>query len=107
MVTELVTFKMERSFLKEVDLVVKEMNYQNRTEFIRNAIREKMEDARKKRMLEALTRLRGSVKKKTSDKELHRIREEVAQEMFREAKQHLLVSGQGRRRIGAESPYRE
>ena len=43
MATELVTFKMEHNFLEEVDKTVKTAGFQNRTEFIRNALREKIE----------------------------------------------------------------
>jgi Arc/MetJ-type ribon-helix-helix transcriptional regulator len=98
MVTELVTFKMDRQFLREVDRLVKELNYQNRTEFIRNALREKLEEAQKARALAQLKKTYGMGKKyHTTDKELHRIREEVARQMFAEAKQRLRVSGKGRR----------
>ena len=40
MTTEMITLKLERKFLKEVDAVVSQNGYQNRTEFIRNALRE-------------------------------------------------------------------
>ena len=47
MVTEMITLKLEKGFLKEVDKTVKERGFHNRTEFIRNALRENMNEARK------------------------------------------------------------
>ncbi len=41
MTTEMITVKMENKFLEDIDSIVKREGYQNRTEFIRNALREK------------------------------------------------------------------
>jgi metal-responsive CopG/Arc/MetJ family transcriptional regulator len=40
---KLMTFKISESLLKEMDKISKEHHYSNRTEFIRTAIREKIE----------------------------------------------------------------
>ena len=42
---ELVTFKLEEKFLKKVDETAKKNGFSNRTDFIRDALREKMEGA--------------------------------------------------------------
>ncbi|MBT4174497.1 ribbon-helix-helix protein, CopG family [archaeon] len=40
---KLMTFKISESLLEEMDKISKEHHFSNRTEFIRNAIREKIE----------------------------------------------------------------
>jgi len=80
MVTELVTFKMEQKFLQEVDNTVKNSDFQNRTEFIRDALREKLEEVKLKQAMISLGKHRGKASKKTSDKERARIRDDVFKE---------------------------
>ena len=81
MVTEMISMKLEDSFLKAIDSVVKKEGYQSRTEFIRTALREKVEAYRLKRDIMELSRLKGASKKKTTDKELERIREKAFEEI--------------------------
>jgi len=78
--TDLVTFKMEHNFLKDIDKVVKKEGYQNRTEFIRSALREKLEKTKLKEAMESIAHLKGASKKKTSDEDLHKIRAKVFEE---------------------------
>ena len=80
MVTEMITLKLEDRFLKEIDSIVKTENYQNRTEFIRAALRDKVETVEMKRFREELTKLKGSAKKKVSEEEYERVREQVFEE---------------------------
>ena len=67
MATEMITVKMEDKFLKEVDSVVKKEGYQNRTEFIRNALREKIEQVKLKEAMIEIAHLKGASKKRTSN----------------------------------------
>ena len=80
MATELVTFKMEHDFLEDVDKTAKSAGFQNRTEFIRNALREKVEEVKLKQAMMTLSKLRGKAPRKTTDKERAKIREKVFQE---------------------------
>ena len=48
MTTDMITVKLEDTFLKNIDETVKKEGYQNRTEFIRAALREKIEEAKLK-----------------------------------------------------------
>ena len=70
MATEMITLKLEDSFLDNIDNIVKKEGYQSRTEFIRNALREKVESSKLKEAMIELSKLKGASKKKTSDKEL-------------------------------------
>lgn len=81
MATELVTFKMEHKFLQEVDKTSKEAGFQSRTEFIRNALREKVEEAKLKKAMMEIAHLKGASKKKTTDEELHRAREKLSEQL--------------------------
>jgi Arc/MetJ-type ribon-helix-helix transcriptional regulator len=89
MVTEMITLRLEQEFLKEVDEVVKENNFQSRTELIRTALRTQIEEARMKKAIKQISKLRGSSKTITTDKDLERTRIKVGNEVFNETdKQH-------------------
>jgi Arc/MetJ-type ribon-helix-helix transcriptional regulator len=79
----MITLKMDSKFLGEIDGIVKSENYQNRTEFIRAALRKEVDEEKKKETMVALAKLRGSVKTKTSPEEYERIREETFEELMR------------------------
>ncbi|MFH1849985.1 MAG: ribbon-helix-helix domain-containing protein [archaeon] len=83
MATEMITVKLDPKFLRDIDSVVKRSGYQNRTEFIRNALREKVEAAKMKEAMMQLANLKGSSESKTSNEELEKIREKVFKEHFR------------------------
>ncbi|MBI3032474.1 hypothetical protein HYY69_03295 [Candidatus Woesearchaeota archaeon] len=74
MTTDMITLKLDRIFLKEVDSVVKEFGFQNRTEFIRNALREKLDEAKMKKAILELSSLKGVAKKKISVEQYEHIR---------------------------------
>lgn len=80
MPAELVTFKMDKNFLEEVDSVAKTSGFQSRTEFIRNALREKVDELRLKQAMMTLSKLKGKPTVKTTDEEREKIRERVFRE---------------------------
>lgn len=86
MATDMITLKLDDTFLKDIDAVVQKNGYQNRTEFIRNALREKLEETKLKEAMLQIAHLKGASKKKTSDEELHRIREKVFDEFDKRLK---------------------
>ncbi len=80
MTTEMISLKLDSEFLKDIDNTVKKGRYHNRTEFIREALRvkvnkEELNEARKK-----LDKIRGSLKSNMSDEEFERLREKAALE---------------------------
>jgi len=81
MTTEMITLKLDDKFLGDIDMVVKKDRYHNRTEFIREALRDKLEEARYKKCLAELAHLRGASTKKTSSKEYEEIRRKAFQEL--------------------------
>ena len=74
MATEMITLKLEDKFLKAVDDVVEKEGYQNRTEFIRNALREKLDEIKMKKAMLELARLKGAARKKISAEEYEKAR---------------------------------
>lgn len=68
---ESISLKLEENLLKEIDRNLVKNRYSTRTEFIRDAIRNKLSDLEKDNMLKALANLRGSSKRKTTDEQLH------------------------------------
>jgi Arc/MetJ-type ribon-helix-helix transcriptional regulator len=74
MVTEMITLKLESKFLGDIDGVVKKEGYQSRTEFIRNALREKVEESKLNEAMISIAHLKGSVGKKTTKEKYEKIR---------------------------------
>ena len=74
---ETISLKMEESLLKEIDEKLTKHRYSTRTEFIRDAIREKLSDLEKEKLLKIVAKLRGSSKRKTTDEQLHNAREKA------------------------------
>lgn len=86
MATEMITVKLEDRFLDNIDSIVKKEGYQSRTEFIRNALREKVEASKLKEVMAELSHLKGASKKKTSDEKLESIRERAFEEIDKKFK---------------------
>ena len=84
---EIVTFKLHGNILKKIDGLLNKMNFSNRTEFIREAIRDKINDIETEIFIRKLDKFRGSAKVKVSNKRLREIRKEV----FREHAERLGV----------------
>lgn len=78
---ETISLKLEDGLLTEVDHKLSKHRYSTRTEFIRDAIREKLSDLEKDEILRSLAKLRGSSKRKTSDEQLHAAREKAFEQL--------------------------
>lgn len=74
---ETITIKMEDNLLEEIDQKLENHRYSTRTEFIRDAIREKLSELEKEEVLKNLAQLRGSSKRRTSDDDLHKAGEKA------------------------------
>ena len=86
MATEMITLKLEGTFLHDIDEIVQKEGYQNRTEFIRSALRAKVDESRMKAAMMEIAHLRGASEKKTSAKGLEKAREEAFKELGRRLK---------------------
>ena len=67
---------------KEIESVIKK-DYGTKTDFIREAVRDKIKELRKEKALELLAKNFGKSKKKVSDKELEKAREIVGKRFLK------------------------
>lgn len=72
---ETISLKMESELLNKIDSNLKKNNYSTRTEFIREAIRNKLTALEKEEIIRKLTEFKGSLKGKA------RMSEEEAREL--------------------------
>lgn len=80
---ESITIKVDEAMAKEIEKAMKPL-YSTKTEFIREAIREKITKAEKEELLRKVMALKGSVKTKTSMAEIRKIKEEAWKEYAKE-----------------------
>ncbi len=74
---ETVSIKLDARFLKELEGIIKNYRYSTKTEFIREAIRDKIDEIEKRKMLKSIDKLFGSSKHKTTDEGLHKARKKL------------------------------
>ena len=83
---ESITIKVEDHLAKEIDLAMNP-DYSTKTEFIREAIRDKLKSIRKEKSIDELRKYLGKAKTKTSYEEEREIRKKVGKDfakMFNE-----------------------
>ena len=79
-IMETISFKLQEGILKKIDGLLRALHFNNRTEFIREAIRDKLNEAEKEKAVSELKKLMGTAKAHISDERHEQIREEVAKE---------------------------
>jgi Arc/MetJ-type ribon-helix-helix transcriptional regulator len=82
---ESITIKLPKEMVKEIDKAVNG-NYGTKSEFVRDALRNKLEEERKKRLMVWAKEYRGFFKTNTSDEDLEKIKEKAAKEFFKKRK---------------------
>lgn len=75
---ETVTFKLHEKILKKIDELLRPLNFSNRTEFIREAVRDKLNQIETEKFMKRLAQHKGTAKVKISDEKLKEIKEDVA-----------------------------
>ena len=81
---ETITVKFEDDFVHSIERVMKRNRYFTKSEFIREAIREKVKELEKEEALSKIRKIYGSSKKKTTDEELHKIGDKAFEEIKKE-----------------------
>lgn len=81
MATEMITLKLDDKFLDDIDGIVKKEGYHNRTEFIRNALREQVNKAKMKQTIMELAHLKGKSNRTISNKEYEQARKKAFEEL--------------------------
>ena len=79
---ETVTVKFQEDVLKRIDSSISEHNFNSRTEFIRDAVRDKLVELSRDDLIEAFLKFRGKAKKKTTYEENKKTKEIVSNELM-------------------------
>ena len=77
---ETVCIKIDEDFAKAIEKHMKKNHYTTKTEFFREAARNTLKKKEIQEALKNIKRYYGSSKTKTTDEDLHRVREELAKE---------------------------
>lgn len=78
---EVLNIKIEKGIIKDIDKSLKKYRYSTRSEFVRDAIRQKLTDLEKEELMKAAAKARGSSRHKTTDKQIHETRERLAKQL--------------------------
>lgn len=78
---ETVCIKLEEQIAREIDVAMKKHRYVTKTEFFREAIRDKLNDFEREDALKALF---GSMKGKVTSTKLHEIRDKVFDSLLKQ-----------------------
>lgn len=81
---ETISFKLQENVLKKIDYLLKPLHFNNRTEFIREAVREKLNKIESEHFMRKIEPFKGSAKVHLNDEQLEKIRDDVAQRYARE-----------------------
>ena len=81
---ETVTVKFQEDVLRRIDSSISEHNFNSRTEFIRDAVRDKLTELSREDLMNEFLRFRGKAKKKTTYEDNRKTRELVSKELMAE-----------------------
>ena len=81
---EVVTVKFQEDILQKIDKSIIEHNFNSRTEFIREAVRDKLTELDKRDLIKEFMAFRGKAKVKTTDEENRKTKEIVSEELLKE-----------------------
>ena len=80
---ETISIRFKGDVIKNIDKSIAKNNFNSRTEFIREAVRDKLGDLTKEERIREFLKYRGINKRKTTRAEEERIREQVGEEFRR------------------------
>ncbi|MDP2750100.1 MAG: ribbon-helix-helix domain-containing protein [Nanoarchaeota archaeon] len=80
---EVVSVKFQENVLKKIDGSINKHNFNSRTEFIREAVRDKLEELNREELIQEFMKMKGKSKKKTTYEENRKTREEVGKELMK------------------------
>jgi Arc/MetJ-type ribon-helix-helix transcriptional regulator len=81
---QIINFKLKENIVEEIDGVLDLFHFNNRTEFIRECIREKLDSMRREAAIIRLSRLKGAAKGMHTDEEFRKLRDSVGEEYLKE-----------------------
>ena len=74
---ETISIRLDEGMAHELERVMKRHHFATLTEFVRDAIRNRMKELEHEELQRQIERLAGSSKHKTSDEDLHKARERL------------------------------
>ncbi len=86
---ENVSLKIETEFEREMEKVMKKNGYVTKTEFIREALRDKVKELEKQETFKKLEKLFGSSKHKTTDEQLHAAGKKAFEQLEKKFKRRI------------------
>ncbi len=78
---KIVSVKFDEEILNKIDSTFKQFNYNSRTEFIRGAIREKLDALEKEKLIREFMSLKGKATKKTSYEDNFKTKKDMEKEI--------------------------
>ena len=81
---EVVTVKFQEDVLKKIDESIAEHNFNSRTEFIREAVRDKLAELSKEELMSEFLKFRGKAGKKTTYIDNLKTKQAVGKELMEE-----------------------
>lgn len=81
---ETVTVKFQEDVLRKIDGSISEHNFNSRTEFIREAVRDKLSELSRQDLISEFLKFKGRSKKTTTDLQNRKTREIVSKELMDE-----------------------
>ena len=81
---ESVSIKFQEDVLKRIDESIEIHNFNSRTEFIREAVRDKLADLSKDELMNEFLKFKGKSASKTSDADNRKTKEKVSKEFMKE-----------------------
>jgi Arc/MetJ-type ribon-helix-helix transcriptional regulator len=72
-----ISIRLDERMTRLIEKTMKTYHYSTITEFVRTAIRDKIKELEKEKILMNISKLAGSSKRKTTDKQLHELRDKV------------------------------
>lgn len=85
-----ITIRFQEDVLKKIDQSITEHNFNSRTEFIREAVRDKLANLTREQAIEKFLALRGTAKIKTRPEDDEKLKWEVSKEFFAELERRRL-----------------
>ncbi|MCK5283877.1 MAG: ribbon-helix-helix protein, CopG family [Nanoarchaeota archaeon] len=81
---ETVSVKFQEDVLSRIDKSIAGHNFNSRTEFIREAVRDKLSELSKEDLIQEFLKFKGKAKKKTTYEENMKTKEEASKELMAE-----------------------
>ncbi|MBU2476874.1 ribbon-helix-helix domain-containing protein [Candidatus Micrarchaeota archaeon] len=81
-----ITLKLQETTFRKVEKAMKNFDYSTKTDFIREAIRDKLKELEREKAWKNFEKLKGASPIKYSDEEYMKIREKVGEEFMKKFK---------------------